>query len=413
MGVSNATDPDRHEEVEKRLIDAHDRAYPNDTGWIDRSYPRTVSIEESQILTAEEVKAAEEELLGKRGVPHDDKCSAGLFEGGLCSCSAGQAELNDEVPNFLHVAAKAGPVLDALGRTPKERKPMDAAALGETENLPVIINPSKPKRTTTILRDHDLEYPDLFLAVYVAPDWDVPEDEARFARLFVRSGCYRADSIEEADLVVFGGGSDVEPLLYGESNEHRHPTVFYNPKRDAADMEIYLKARAQGTPMMGVCRGAQFLHVMNGGKLFQHVDGHNGAHKAFAMRDKMLIESVSSVHHQACVFDPSLGMELLLTTGSVSTNRWLNADEKDLKPKMDIEGFFYRDSGCFGVQGHPEYANYNKFSVWCLEQIGSLFVNSQDFCWYDKRLQMTPEARDAKEIATQYVENAYKQSKEA
>ena len=387
---------DRHAEVEKRLQEAHDRAWPaNDTGtgtdivpWEDpeqttmeMSYPSEKSFEEAGLLSAEEAKEQEERLYGKRGTP----------------------DLNDEVPDFIYTAAKAGPPLDALGRK-KDRKPIDAIALGDA--------PKPLMRVTTIMRDHDLEFPDLYIAIFVVPDWAVSDDEARFARLFARSGCYRADTIEEADLVIFGGGSDVEPLLYGEDNTHKHPMTFYNEARDAADAKIYLQARDQGTAMLGVCRGAQFLHVMNGGKLYQDIDGHQGPHAGWCIKEKCHIDKVSSVHHQSCMYNKEGGMEVLMTGGR-SSERWLNIDEKETGAKVDIEAFFYRDTGCFGVQGHPEYSGYNRYSQWVLEKVRDLFLNSSDFCWEGKRLQMTPTARDAHAIAAQYIENAYNQSKEA
>lgn len=418
MTVSNVTKDDVRERVEESYTRSWnprtlmESAYPSDVTSDDMPF----TILEKDLLTAEEAAAAEEQLLGKRGMPHDDKCSAGKFKGGLCSCSAGQvSDLNDDVPDFLYTAAKAGPPLDALGRTDKERKERkiaDAIALGEKKitQLPMLTGIEKPKRAVTVMRDHDLTYPDLYMAVYVVPDWDVDEDEARFARWMHRSGCYRADTIEEADLVIFSGGSDVEPLLYGEKNETRHPSTYYNIERDNADMKIYLQARSQGTPIMGVCRGAQFLHVMNGGKLYQHIEGHNGGHKAFALREKLLIENVSSVHHQSCVFQKD--MEVLLTANQSSV-RYFDKDRKDTSAKIDVEAFYYRDTGCFGVQGHPEYSGFNKFSIWCLEQLNNLFLCSPDFVWEGKRLRMTPAARDAKKIAEQYIENAYNQSKEA
>jgi gamma-glutamyl-gamma-aminobutyrate hydrolase PuuD len=381
--ASKVTDDDIRERVEE----SYARAYDPRT-MMESSYPSPIQKED--LLSAEEALAAEEQILGKRG-----------------------DVLNDDMPDFLQTAAKAGPPLDALGRTPherKERKIADAIALGE-KNLPVIFAGDKNvnTRTTTIIRDHELEYPSLYMAVHVVGDWAVHDDEARFAKLFARSGCYRAESVEDADLVVFGGGSDVEPTLYGENNADRHWSTCYSTERDNADIAVYVKARDQGTPMMGVCRGAQFLHVMNGGKLYQDITGHQGSHKAFALREKMLIEKVSSVHHQSCIINDE--MEVLMTTSS-STVRHLDKDRKEASAKADIEAFYYRDTGCFGVQGHPEYAGFNRFSIWCLEQINNLFLCSPDFCWNGTRLEMTKEAKDAKEIATQYIENAYNNSAE-
>jgi gamma-glutamyl-gamma-aminobutyrate hydrolase PuuD len=404
------------DETRQRLEDAFERSYPSEdteVPWDDPAFVQG-NIKESDILTAEEVRAEEERILGKKGVPFDD---------GSKPFSPYNDDLNDDVPSFLHASAKAGPPrfpnelvdppLDHLGR---KRKPADVIALGETPSGSVIYAgaPKKedaPRRAVTIMRDHDLEYPDLYLAVFVAPDWAEPEEAARFARLFARSGCYRADTIDEADLVVFGGGSDVEPLLYGEDNNNRHPTTYFNQERDAADIKLYLQARDLGIAMMGVCRGSQFLHVVNGGKLYQDIDGHHGPHKAFDVRNKQLLENVSSVHHQSCMYQPDAGMEVLLTSANTSNIRWINADVKEKKPTIDIEAFFYRDTGCFGVQGHPEYANYNRYSVWCLEQIRDLFLNSPDFGWDGDHFRMTAAARDAGQMAN-YVETAYSQAKE-
>jgi hypothetical protein len=64
-----------------------------------------------------------------------------------------------------------------------------------------------------------------------------------------------------------------------------------------------------------------------------------------------------------------------------STYRWKNNEEKETGDKPDVEAFFYRDTGCFGVQGHPEYANCNRFQTWVLEMINELFLMSPDYEW--------------------------------
>jgi gamma-glutamyl-gamma-aminobutyrate hydrolase PuuD len=202
--------------------------------------------------------------------------------------------------------------------------------------------------------------------------------------MFVRTGCYKADTPEEADLVVFGGGSDLDPKLY---REERHGMTFYDSARDDSDMLLYLKCLELGIPMMGVCRGAQFLHVMNGGKLFQDVDGHYGPHKLHVLGDCQLIEKVSSVHHQSCIQNVKNGMKVLAVCHE-SKERWLNDKVKETGPKPDIEAFFYRDTGCFGVQGHPEYAGYNKYTQWCLEQINDLFLTNPDYEWSGSHYRM-------------------------
>src|SRR3954470_19301070 len=92
MGVkSTAIEGPLTDVVRQRLEDSFERSYGgDDVPWdVGDSYPSTTGMTEDDILAAEEAVAAEEQLLGKRGVPHDDKCSAATIEGGICSCSAG------------------------------------------------------------------------------------------------------------------------------------------------------------------------------------------------------------------------------------------------------------------------------------------------------------------------------------
>src|ERR1700677_4699649 len=60
-------------------------------------------------------------------------------------------------------------------------------------------------------------------------------------------------------LVVFTGGADVAPSLYGE--EASRETSSY-PKRDIFETIVFQKAHSLHKPKVGICRGAQFLNVM-------------------------------------------------------------------------------------------------------------------------------------------------------
>ena len=223
----------------------------------------------------------------------------------------------------------------------------------------------------TIIRDTLLEFPELWMEVYVEGD---EVEQKRFAEMFIRGRCTRANSPETADLVVFTGGDDVNPIYY---DEEKHPATRFDNKRDEADMKLYELCYKEGIPMFGVCRGAQFLHVMNGGKLFQHVDNHNGDHPIFDIKSKRVIDPVSSVHHQVCIRNALNGMEVIADTYKNGT-RWENANKFQTGQMADVEAFFYRETCCFGVQGHPEYKGYYKFLQWTLRQIEELICNNPD-----------------------------------
>ncbi len=102
-----------------------------------------------------------------------------------------------------------------------------------------------------------------------------------------------AERPDKYDLVVFTGGSDVTPWLYGEKNTTSHN----NLNRDIR--EVLWFHRFLNTSKVGICRGGQFLFSMSGGIMQQHIEGHGESHKLnFLIWDPMLGNSVTSTHHQ-------------------------------------------------------------------------------------------------------------------
>lgn len=293
-----------------------------------------------------------ERIYGKQGVPDIGPVSAITAQ------------------NVLQLPLPPKRPLDPLGELTPEAKAYQAALLANAGRAQapseIELDESKtqaPKHRVTILKEPMIKYPELWISVHVTG----PANDAKgFPEMFARANCYKAKSLEESDLVVFTGGPDVDPVYYGEA---RHHATRVNPDRDAADIDDYLKCLELGIPMFGVCRGAQFLHVMNGGKLYQHVDGHYGSHRIFDIAGKTTIPNVSSVHHQMCIANKEGGMEVLACTKQ-ATERWLNDKEKTDNIGYDVEAFFYRDTCCLGVQGHPEYAGHPEFTKWVLDMIG-------------------------------------------
>ena len=81
--------------------------------------------------------------------------------------------------------------------------------------------------------------------------------------------------LEGLDGLMFTGGSDVSPTLYGEQP---HPTTNVKPERDAAELMLMRAAIGADLPVLGVCRGMQLMVVAYGGSLHQHLPdvlGHN------------------------------------------------------------------------------------------------------------------------------------------
>ena len=152
----------------------------------------------------------------------------------------------------------------------------------------------------------------------------------------------------DIDLVQFTGGEDVDPSYYEET---RHPATRSNPVRDAREAGIYYSFVGQ-TPLAGICRGAQFLNVMNGGKLWQHVTKHaNGPHSAYDEGSGEVL-MVTSTHHQMII--PTDAAVLLLTAGLRGTKQ--SADYEELGDlREDVEAVYYPGTESLCYQPHPEY----------------------------------------------------------
>jgi gamma-glutamyl-gamma-aminobutyrate hydrolase PuuD len=324
--------------------------------------------QEQKAQAVAEQLAMEESILGPQGVPKgfEDNVRHVDFLGRKLDAPKPTLKMYSPQEMRGRLGSAAAPARPPVPDNPILLPPK------QTEEEPLL-----PKRRVTLVRDHPHEYPQLCLNIYVAGDWEVRNDESRFAQLFARALCHKANSIEDADLVVFGGGSDVDPALYGEEV---HPKTFFNAKRDEADIKIYHECLEKGVPMFGVCRGAQFLHVMNGGKLWQHVDNHVGDHAMWDLRSKLRLDKISSVHHQACMRNEN-GMEIIATS-SESMNREANTKTIAKGRGLDVEAFWYANTACFGVQGHPEYFGYGRYSKWCLDTLEELICQNNDIDYF-------------------------------
>lgn len=171
--------------------------------------------------------------------------------------------------------------------------------------------------------------------------------------MFLRRGWEVVQNIgKEVDLIQFTGGEDVDPSYYQET---RHPRTYSNPARDAAESAIYHEWMGK-IPMAGICRGGQFLNVMNGGKMWQHVDGHAGRGKHFATNQLTgEVVEVTSTHHQMMV--PSEHGEVILTANMALRKE--SADAVAEGDGKDVEAVLYISTSCLCFQPHPEYVQIN------------------------------------------------------
>lgn len=164
---------------------------------------------------------------------------------------------------------------------------------------------------------------------------------------------------KDVDLVLFTGGEDVDPELYGET---KGQFTYVNKARDKKEREVFNFFRGH-VPMLGVCRGNQLLCVLNGGKLIQHVEGHGRDHTIVVKGYQSPI-TITSTHHQM-IYPFNLkeeNYELIAYSEFFKSNTYLNGNNEEInlsKEFLEPEIVFYSKSKCLGIQGHPEYGSCN------------------------------------------------------
>jgi gamma-glutamyl-gamma-aminobutyrate hydrolase PuuD len=100
------------------------------------------------------------------------------------------------------------------------------------------------------------------------------------------------ETLDVLDAVIFSGGSDLDPAMYGQEP---HPeTNGVLEARDRGELALLEAALARDMPVLAVCRGSQVLNVALGGDLVQHLpdvvghDDHRHTPGAYADHDVTL-----------------------------------------------------------------------------------------------------------------------------
>lgn len=181
---------------------------------------------------------------------------------------------------------------------------------------------------------------------------------AEYNSLFRNLHFILVDKLIDADLVCFTGGADVSPELYGAQ---AHPYTGNDPIRDAHEQRLFKQALAHKIPMVGICRGGQFLNVMCGGEMYQHVEGHTAPH---FITDLTTGEEVyvSSTHHQ--MMKPSPEAVLVASSTIGGSREWYEGQmfKRDISTQ-DIEVVFYEEQRCLCFQPHPEFTGQQYYGM--------------------------------------------------
>jgi putative glutamine amidotransferase len=118
--------------------------------------------------------------------------------------------------------------------------------------------------------------------------------------------------IRGLDALVFSGGQDLDAEIRGRA---RHPaSTWIDTARDRHEGAILQAALANGTPILGICRGLQLVVDALGGRLHDHIDGHDSGSGDVRAGHPLAVSAgsglartlvgpdrtwVNSIHHQA------------------------------------------------------------------------------------------------------------------
>lgn len=169
------------------------------------------------------------------------------------------------------------------------------------------------------------------------------------------------DAYSICDGLLLTGGHDVSPELYGEEpGGHMGATCSL---RDRMESCLFRKALEDDKPVLGICRGIQFMNAFLGGSLYQDlnteydsaVEHHmnppydRAAHKITVMENTILADiigagehEVNSYHHQA--------------VKKISDRATVMAVSEDSL----VEAIAVKDRRFIvGIQWHPEFSYEN------------------------------------------------------
>lgn len=173
-------------------------------------------------------------------------------------------------------------------------------------------------------------------------------------------------NIEDADLIMFTGGEDINPAIYGCEQYYN---TYFSERRDAQELEAYSKIRPEQV-CIGICRGAQLACALNGGRLIQDVSNHwiMGEHNMSAVYPDIENEyktlSIPSLHHQMMYpYDIPENDYTLMYVSSGNKSDFYDGDKIDERCIEKINHFgepevvlFHKENNpeFLAIQGHPE-----------------------------------------------------------
>ncbi len=158
------------------------------------------------------------------------------------------------------------------------------------------------------------------------------------------------------DGMIFTGGVDVDPSVYGRAREPGCGAS--NPARDRLELALLSALMPLRTPILGICRGLQILNAGLGGTLVQDIPSR------FGTLHRQPEDAPSPFWHEVRIL-PGTRLREILGAGALRVNSWHHQCAETAAPAWTvsacaddgiIEALESPDPGRFllAVQWHPE-----------------------------------------------------------
>ena len=146
---------------------------------------------------------------------------------------------------------------------------------------------------------------------------------------------YYIKKFSKVDLIILPGGNEI---IKKDS---------LSKKRNLVEKNLIKLAKKKKIPVLGVCRGMQFLNIFFGGKI-KKISGHMKTRHKIFIKNKFFLKktmNVNSFH--------SFGIPKKIMSSKFD----LIAEDKDL----NVELFKHKKFNMYGTMWHPEREKNSKF----------------------------------------------------